>query len=64
MKLDVLSISIDRENGREIEKKVVGQKVIENERFGAGCVGLLTGLSVEECYRAIAAQSDIPIPVA
>lgn len=53
MKLDIVRISIDRRNGKEIGKEVIGQKAIEDKQFKEGCVRFVTGLSIDESYQII-----------
>ncbi len=53
MKLNIVRISIDRKNGSEIGREVIGQKAIEDKKFKEGCVKFMTGLSVEESYQII-----------
>jgi len=53
MVLDVLQITIDRKTGKEIEKKVVGQKVISDALFTEAFVKLYTGMSLTEFCEAL-----------
>jgi len=53
MVLDVMRIRLDRNTGRVITKKIVGQKHLDTDQVGSACVKLITNLSVEECYQTI-----------
>lgn len=59
MKLDIVRISVDRKNGKEIGKEVIGQKAIEDKQFKEGCVRFMTGLSVEESYKNLRRVDDV-----
>lgn len=56
MNLNIMRISIDRRNGKEIGKEVIGQKAIEDKQFKEGCVRFMTGLSVEEAFQFLCKQ--------
>lgn len=58
MLLDVMRIRLDRNTGRVIAKKIVGQKHVDTDLVGSACVKLITNLSVEECCQMLREDSS------